>query len=88
TMAIFALVYKLLVNKNKVLAMILAVIVGVTVNGPINLLVLSPLLMPIMGKAGILALVPVLSAVAAINAIVAVLIYKFLPRSLKNYENK
>ncbi|MBV1822091.1 hypothetical protein KUA25_29175, partial [Bacteroidales bacterium MSK.15.36] len=88
TMAIFALVYKLLVNKNKVLAMILAVIVGVTVNGPINLLVLTPLLMPVMGKTGIVALVPVLSGVAAINAIVAVLIYKLLPRSLKNYENK
>ncbi|AVP55885.1 Protein of uncharacterised function (DUF1393) [Clostridium tetani] len=88
TMAIFALVYKVLVKKNKVLAMILAIIVGVTVNGPINLLVLTPLLMPIMGKAGIFALVPVLSGVAAINAVVAVLIYKFLPRSLKKYENK
>lgn len=88
TMAMFALAYKSLVSKSKPLALILAIIVGVVINGPIDLLVLTPFLMPIMGRSGIFALLPVLSSVAAINAIVAVLIYKFLPRSLKEYENK
>lgn len=88
TMAAFAFVYKFISRKNQLIGMILSTIVGVIINGPLTLLVLTPLLLPIMGKAGILGLMPVLSLVAAINAIVALAVYKLLPRSMKEYENK
>ncbi|WP_315116144.1 ECF transporter S component [uncultured Clostridium sp.] len=88
TMAAFAFVYKFIGRKNELIGMILSTIVGVIINGPLTLLVLTPLLLPVMGKAGILGFVPVLSLVAAINAIVALVVYKLLPRSMKEYENK
>jgi len=88
TMAAFSVVYKFFSKKNKSIAIILSIVVAVIVNGPISLLVLSPLLLPMMGKAGIIALLPALSGVSALNAIIAIVVYKFLPRSLKEYENK
>ncbi|MBU5485604.1 ECF transporter S component [Clostridium sp. MSJ-11] len=88
TMTAFTFVYKFVGRKNQLAGMVLSTIVGVIINGPLTLLVLTPLLLPVMGKAGILGLVPVLSLVAAINAIVALLVYKLLPRSMKEYENK
>jgi len=88
TMAAFAVVYKYFSHKNKILAAIFSILAGVIINGPLSLLVLSPLLIPMMGKAGVVAFLPVLSLVSAINAIAAVVVYKFLPGKLKKYENK
>lgn len=88
TMAAFAIVYKTFLNRNKVVAIVLSIIVAVIINGPLALLALTPLLLPMMGKAGILGLAPILSGLSAINAIIAILVYNFLPRSLKEYENK
>ncbi len=88
TMAVFAIVYKAFSYKNKVLAAVLAVISGVLINGPVCLLALSFLLIPMMGKAGLIGLMPVLSIVGAINAILAFTIYKFLPNNFKEYENE
>jgi uncharacterized membrane protein len=87
TMAVFAIVYKAF-SQNKVLAAVLAVIAGVLINGPVCLLALSFLLIPMIGKAGLIGLMPVLSIVGAINAILAFAIYKFLPNNFKEYENK
>lgn len=88
TMAVFAIVYKFFSRKNKIIGIILSIVVVVIINGPVSLLALSPLLLPIMGKAGIMALLPALSGVAALNVVIAMIVYKFLPRSLKEYENK
>lgn len=88
TMIAFGLVYKFLNRSNNLLAIILSTIVGIAINGPLTLLVLTPLLLPVMGKAGILGFLPMLSLIAGINALVALVVYKLLPRSLKNYENR
>lgn len=88
TMIAFSVVYKRVSKSNGLLAMILSLIVGVVINGPLTLLVLTPLLLPVMGKAGILGFMPVLSLIAGVNAVAALLVYKLLPRSLKEYENR
>lgn len=88
TMAVFSIIYKTFINRNKILAIALSLIIAVIINGPLALLALTPLLLPMMGKAGIMGLAPILSGVAAINAIISILVYNFLPRSLKEYENK
>lgn len=88
TMIVFGLVYKFMNKSNNLLAIILSTIAGVLINGPLTLLVLTPLLLPVMGKAGILGFLPILSLVAGINALVALIVYKLLPRSLKDYENR
>lgn len=88
TMVVFTLIYKLFLNTSKLLAATLSIICGALVNGPLALLILTPLLIPVMGKTGIMALVPILSGVAALNALIAVIVYRFLPGSIKVYENK
>lgn len=88
TMAAFAVVYKKFLNTNRILAIVISIMIAVIINGPLALLALTPLLLPMMGKAGIMGLAPILSGVAALNALIAILVYNFLPRSLKEYENK
>lgn len=80
TMIGFGLIFKKLESINKVVASVLAVIIGVIINGPISVL----MIMPILGK-GIAAMLPVLCAAAAVNAIIAVIVYKFLPESIKKW---
>ena len=79
TMFVFGYVYKYFSKKNYGAAVILSLIVGVIINGPLLLIVLEPLLIPILGKPAFIAYFPVLSLIAAINIIIAQGIYKVLP---------
>ena len=83
TMVVFHYVKKLICKKFSLIpALVIAVIIGAIVNGPVSLLILSPLLIPMMGMPGIIALMPVLTIVGAINAALAAVIYKLLPNSI------
>lgn len=79
TMAVFGWVYRI---SGPRLAAILSGIAAVLINGPVSLLMVAPLLIPIIGKAGLWAMLPVLSGVAALNVILAFLVYRFLPKNL------
>ncbi len=63
-------------------ALVLAVIVGTLLNGPVSLLLMSPLLVPIMGWAGILGMLPVLTLAGAANAVIAAVLFKPLEKVL------
>lgn len=80
TMAVFGRVYKRLANDNQfsVKGALVSGITAVLINGPICLLVLSPLLIPTIGQAGILAMLPLLSGVAALNVLLALVVYRML----------
>lgn len=83
TMVLFSLTYKALEKRNLIAANIVAAIVGVLFNGPIAVL----MVMCVVGK-GILSVLPILSLVSLINIVLALIIYKILPKDLINYENK
>lgn len=87
TMFAFAATYKVLRKRNLGLAVITASIVGVVINAPISLLMVYPLMIKVMPKEEIVGLAPVLTLAAALNVVIAFLIYKFLPRGLKKYES-
>lgn len=83
TMVVFHYVKKLACKKLPLIpSLVIAVIVGAIMNGPVSLLILSPLLTPTMGMLGIIALMPILTLVGGINAALAALIYKILPTSI------
>ncbi|GBG55642.1 membrane protein [Sporomusaceae bacterium FL31] len=85
TMAVFAAVYRKFEKNNRFswLGALVAGLGAVMMNGPIGLLVLTPLLLPVMGKAGMMSLLPVLSTVAALNILVALLLYWLLQGKIK-----
>ena len=83
TMLAFGYVYKYFSTKNYRVAVILSLIVGVTINGPLLLIVLSPLLIPIAGKPGFISLFPVLSFAALLNIVIAQAIFKILPEKYR-----
>jgi uncharacterized membrane protein len=83
TMLAFGHVYKYFSAKNYGAAVILSLIVGVIINGPLLLIVLSPLLIPMLGRPALIGMAPVLSLVAGINIIIAQGIYKVLPEKYK-----
>jgi hypothetical protein len=68
----------LLKGINKYAAMLIAIAAAVIINGPVQLFALSA----ILGK-GILAMMPVLSAAAAANVIMAEVVYAFMPAVVK-----
>ncbi|MGL4607000.1 MAG: ECF transporter S component [Eubacteriaceae bacterium] len=68
---------------NEILALIGAVLVGAIFNGPVTLLICSPLLVPIMTWNGVIGLMFPLTLVGGINALIAAVIYKVLPKSFK-----
>lgn len=85
TMAVFAAIYRKF-EKNNTFSWVGALLAGVAaviINGPIGLWVLVPLLLPVMGKAGMMSLLPVLSTVAALNVLLAFLIYWLLRGKVK-----
>ncbi len=83
TMVIFYFVKKMCCKKMSLVpALIIAVIVGALINGPVSLLILSPVLMGTLGMGGILGLMPILTLAGAINAAIAAVIYKLLPTSI------
>ena len=79
TMLVFGSVYKYFSKKNYGVAVILSLILGVIINGPLLLVVL----IPILGKAVCIGMLPVLSLAAGINIIIAQGIYKLLPEKYR-----
>lgn len=78
TMAAFGAIYRR-IAKGQLFSLRGALVSGVAavlINGPIGVLVLAPLLLPLIGKGGIAALLPIISGVAAFNILVAFLIYR------------
>ena len=83
TMVCFGYTYKYFSVKSKMIGNIAATIVAVIVNGPVLTLLTAPMLIPIMGKAGLIALLPVLCGATALNVIIALGVYKYLPKRYK-----
>jgi uncharacterized membrane protein len=86
TMLVYGLVFKYFLSKNYILAVIFSLIAAVMINGPVLILILSPLLIPVLGKTVLIGMVPVLSAVAALNIIMAQVTYKILPERYKSWK--
>ncbi len=86
TMLVFGLVFKYFLSKNYILAVILSLTFAVMINGPLLVLILTPLLMPVLGKAVLIGMVPVLSGVAALNIVMAQVIHKILPERYKSWK--
>ncbi|HWR45755.1 ECF transporter S component [Sporomusa sp.] len=88
TMAIFGIIYRRLADgiQFSVKGALLSGGAAVLINGPIGLLVLSPLLVPIIGQTGIIYFVPILSGVAALNVLVAFVIYRLLGKAVLEYK--
>ena len=80
TMAAFGRVYQRFANGRRFSGRgaLMAGIVAVLINGPAGLFILSPILMPMLGKAGMLSLLPLITGVAALNVLLAVIIYRIL----------
>lgn len=83
TMYLFGVTYNKLKENNESIAIIVSTIVAVLINGPISTFIL----IPIMGKA-VLAFLPVLTAAAGLNVIIAHIVYKVLPKEVKVYANR
>jgi uncharacterized membrane protein len=85
TMAVFRVVYCKVANDNEfsLKGIIVSGILGVAINGPISLLMLAPLLLPVMGLTGIIAYLPIVSGIAMINIALASIVYKLLPDTIK-----
>lgn len=90
TMAVFGVVYRKIAKYKKfsLKGIIVSGILAVTINGPISLFMLAPLLLPIMGLAGMIAYLPVLSGVAALNIVFASIVYKLLPDTIVKVSKK
>ncbi|EIW17347.1 MULTISPECIES: ECF transporter S component [Pelosinus] len=90
TMVIFSLVYRKVAEEEdfSLKAITLAGVLGVIMNGPVSLLMLTPLLLPAIGLAGMITLLPVVSGVAALNIVLACLVYKLLPNRIKKVRKK
>lgn len=83
TMVSFSYTYKYFSKKSKVSGNVAATIVAVIINGPLLTLLVSPMLIPVMGKAGVIALLPVLCSATAFNVIIALVVYTYLPKRYK-----
>lgn len=83
TMFLFGATYKYFSKKSKTTGNIMATIVAVIVNGPILTLLVSPMLIPVIGRSGLIALLPILCCTAALNVIIALIVYNYLPRRYK-----
>lgn len=82
TMFLFGVTYKKVdaYRPGTFLPYVLAFIVGIFINGPVSLLLVSPLL----GLPAVIAMMPVLTGVAALNVIIAMAVYKSLPKKYKS----
>lgn len=68
---------------NEIVGLIVSVIIAAVCNGPILLLLCSPLLVPMLTWPGVMAMMLPLALVGGINAMIAALIFKALPLSVK-----
>lgn len=76
----FTLVKKI---SNEYLGLISFVIIAGLFNGPVLLLLCSPLLVPILTWPGLMSMMLPLALVGGLNALVAAFVYKALPQSIK-----
>lgn len=83
TMISFGYTYKYFSIKSKPIGSISAAIVAVIVNGPVLTLLTAPLLIPVMGKVGLIAMLPILCGASALNAVIALVVYKYIPKRYK-----
>ena len=85
TMVVFLLVINLLqrLKVPQLISYVAGGVAAVLVNGPGCVFLLFPVLEPMMGKEALLALIPVLSLVAAANVVLAVVIYRVLPKAIR-----
>ncbi len=83
TMILFGIVYNKFKNKNNILAAIVATVVAVIINGPVSVFAI----IPIAGK-GVIALLPILSLAALANVIIAIIVYRFIPKKYLRETNK
>lgn len=74
-------------SSNEIIGLVVAIIVATICNGPVLLLLCSPLLVPIITWPGVMAMMFPLALVAGINVFLAGLIFKALPESIKNRES-
>jgi uncharacterized membrane protein len=75
-MLCFGLTYRALFRKNRILANVVAGIVAVLINGPLDVLVLSPFLLGMMGGwAPLIAFCGVLTIASAVNVAIALVVY-------------
>ncbi|MGV8906932.1 MAG: ECF transporter S component [Acetobacterium sp.] len=77
----FTLIKKI---SNEYLGLIAAVIIAGLFNGPVLLLLCSPLLVPILTWPGLMGMMPLLAMVGGLNALIAAIVYKALPQSIKS----
>jgi uncharacterized membrane protein len=89
-MAVFGVAYCKVANDKafSLKGIIVSGILGVTINGPIALVMLAPLLLPVIGLAGIIAYLPVVSGIAVLNIVLASIVYKLLPDTIKKVRKK
>ena len=82
TMFLFGVTYKKVdsYKPGTFLPYVLAFIVGTFVNGPVSLLLVAP----ILGLPTVIAMMPVLTGVAALNVIIALTVYKALPKKYRS----
>lgn len=83
TMYVYGLTYRTFSKKNKYSASIMSALVGVVINGPISIL----MIMPILGR-GMAAMLPILCLAAFINILIADVVHKFLPESVKRWKSE
>lgn len=83
TMYLYGISYRAFLKKNKYIASIISVLVGIVINGPIAIL----MVMPVIGK-GIAAMLPVLCLAAFLNILIANVVYKFMPESVKQWKSE
>lgn len=69
---------------NEVIGLIVAVIIAAICNGPILLILCSPLLIPMLTWPGVIAMMFPLALVGGLNALIAAIVFKALPASVKN----
>ena len=67
-----------------IVLVIVSVIVAAICNGPILLLLSSPLLVPMLTWPGLIGMMFPLALVGGINALIAATVFKALPESVKN----
>lgn len=77
---IFTLIKK---AANDFLALLAFVIIAAVFNGPVLLLLCSPLLVPMLTWPGLMGMMPLLGMVGGLNALIAAGVYKALPQSVK-----
>lgn len=69
---------------NEIIGLIISVLAAAIFNGPILLLLCSPLLVPMLTWAGVIGMMFPLALVGGLNALIAALVFKALPVSIKN----